>query len=86
MNLIHRYQAHLASRATGLSRFGWYVASAKEGVPWVLGIVVAIIVASFVPEPIRLLVTSVAFVLGFIGWATSQIYMMVVHMRDLRSR
>jgi hypothetical protein len=85
MNLIRTYQSHLASRATGLSRLGWYVASAREGAPWVLGIFVATILASFAPEPNRLLAMSVAFVPGFIGWAASQIYMGVIHMRDLRA-
>lgn len=86
MNVIRAYQSHLASRATGLSRLNWYIASAKEGAPWVLGTAAATILASFVPEPNRIFAMSVAFVAGFVGWAASQIYMMVVHMRDLRNR
>jgi hypothetical protein len=46
----------------------------------------ATVLASFVPEPNRVLAMFVAFVPGFIGWATSQIYMAAVHMRDLRDR
>jgi hypothetical protein len=80
------YQSHLSSRATGLSRLGWYAASAREGAPWLLGIAAATLLASFVPEPNRLLAMCVAFIPGFIGWAVSQIYMAMVHMRDLRSR
>jgi hypothetical protein len=86
MKLIRIYQSHLASRATGLSRLGWYAASAKEGAPWALGIAAATVLASLVPSPDRLLVICVAFIPGFIGWAASQIYMGMVHMRDLRSR
>jgi len=86
MSLIRAYKSHLASAATGLSRFGWYVASAKEGAPWVLGIAAATFFASLVPEPHRLLAISVAFVPGSIGWAVSQSYMAVVRIRDLRAR
>jgi hypothetical protein len=52
----------------------------------VLGIAAVAILASFVPQPNRVLAMSVVFVLGFIGWAVSQIYMIVVHIRDLRGR
>jgi hypothetical protein len=51
----------------------------------VLGIAAATILASFAPEPNRLLAMSVVFVPGFVGWAASQIYMGVIHMPDLRA-
>ena len=86
MNIVRRYRTHLASRATGLSRLGWYVASAREGAPWALATFVPAFVASFVPEPNRLLAIGFAFVPGFIGWTVTQSFMGIVHHRDLRSR
>jgi hypothetical protein len=86
MGMVARYRRHLVRRATGVSRLGWYVVSAVEGTPWVLVIVALTLIASSTPEPNRFLAMGIAFIPGFVGFVASQFYMLVVHLKDLRSR
>ena len=86
MNLFRAYKSHLARRATGLSRVGWYIASAREGAPWLFVAVAWPFAASFVSERNRLIAMLLVFVPAAIGWLLTQTYMAAVHLRDLRGR
>jgi hypothetical protein len=86
MSILGRYRIHLAQRATGVSRLGWYWVSAREGAPWGLATAALTVLASFTPEPNRFLAMVVAFIPGFVGFVASQFYMLIVHLNDLRDR
>ena len=84
MNILARYGIHLARRATGVSRLRWYAVSAVEGMLWVLVIAAPALLASLISEPNRFAAMIIAAIPGAIGFVGSQLYMLVVHLKDLR--
>jgi hypothetical protein len=85
--LLSRYHAHLVRRATGLSRYGWYPASAWQSSPWVAALALSVLIANqMAPPPGRLLTLALSGVPALIGWAYVQIVMAGTHLSDFRNR
>ncbi|WP_332805682.1 hypothetical protein [Sphingomonas sp. RT2P30] len=84
MSLLGRYLAYLKRRATGLSRLQWYVASSKEALPWVLVALALAVPASLLSGPYRVTALWIVAVPVLLGFAATQIVMLVVHLNDLR--
>jgi hypothetical protein len=86
MNPFTRYRLHLVEQASGLTRRGWYIASAKQGSLWLLAMICLAAFASSLPEPQR---TASFWILGvpaLIGFMVTHFVMLIVHTRDLRRR
>lgn len=86
MRYFKRYRSYLVAQATGLSHFGWYSVSAKHGLPWALLIVGLTVIGSLFPSPYRGIAIALFFLPGFIGFAVTQCFLVVVHLRDVRGR
>lgn len=53
--------------------------------PWVLVIAAPALLASLISEPNRFAAMIIAAIPGAIGFVGSQLYMLVVHLKDLRT-